>query len=94
MTKPFQPLELVARVKAQLRRYKRYNAGPEHDSEIIVLSGLSLDIKSHTCTLNEHPLSLTPTEFSIRRFYVKIKGGWSVRRNCSARFGKTSIIQK
>ena len=74
MTKPFQPLELVARVKAQLRRYKRYNAGPEHDSEIIVLSGLSLDIKSHTCTLNEHPLSLTPTEFSILQILCQNKG--------------------
>ena len=74
MTKPFQPLELVARVKAQLRRYKRYNAGPEHVSEIIVLSGLSLDIKSHTCTLNEHPLSLTPTEFSILQILCQNKG--------------------
>ena len=74
MTKPFQPLELVARVKAQLRRYKCYNAGPEHDSEIIVLSGLSLDIKSHTCTLNEHPLSLTPTEFSILQILCQNKG--------------------
>ena len=47
ITKPFLPLELVARVKAQLRRYKRLN------------------IKTHECTLNEKPLSLTPTEFSI-----------------------------
>lgn len=66
ITKPFLPLELVARVKAQLRRYKRYN-GPinEDEKDIIIHSGLVLNIKTHECTLNEKPLSLTPTEFSI-----------------------------
>lgn len=66
ITKPFLPLELVARVKAQLRRYKRYNS-PKNDDEkdIIMHSGLVLNIKTHECTLNEKPLSLTPTEFSI-----------------------------
>lgn len=66
ITKPFLPLELVARVKAQLRRYKRYNS-PENEEEkdIIMHSGLVLNIKTHECTLNEKPLSLTPTEFSI-----------------------------
>lgn len=66
ITKPFLPLELVARVKAQPRRYKRYN-GPinEDEKDIIIHSGLVLNIKTHECTLNEKPLSLTPTEFSI-----------------------------
>lgn len=66
ITKPFLPLELVARVKAQLRRYKRYNS-PENEDEkdIIIHSGLVLNIKTHECTLNEKPLSLTPTEFLI-----------------------------
>lgn len=65
MTKPFLPLELVARVKAQLRRYKRYNAGMENDESVISVSGLALNSKTHECTLNERPLNLTPTEFSI-----------------------------
>ena len=66
ITKPFLPLELVARVKAQPRMYKRYN-GPinEDEKDIIIHSGLVLNIKTHECTLNEKPLSLTPTEFSI-----------------------------
>lgn len=66
ITKPFLPLELVARVKAQLRRYKRYNS-PESEEKknVIIHSGLVLNIKTHECTLNEKPLSLTPTEFSI-----------------------------
>ena len=74
ITKPFLPLEMVARVKAQLRRYKRYNAYEEQDNDIIVHSGLVLNIKTHECTLNEKPLSLTPTEFSILRILCQQKG--------------------
>lgn len=74
MTKPFQPLELVARVKAQLRRYKRYNASRDQNSDLIILSGLVLDVKAHRCTLNDKPLSLTPTEFSILQILCQRKG--------------------
>lgn len=74
MTKPFQPLELVARVKAQLRRYKRYNSDLRQNNEIIVHLGLVLDIKAHKCTLDDKPLSLTPTEFSILQILCQNKG--------------------
>lgn len=74
ITKPFLPLELVARVKAQLRRYKRYNAGAEQEEDIIVHAGLVLNIKTHECTLNEKPLALTPTEFSILQILCQQKG--------------------
>ena len=74
MTKPFQPLELVARVKAQLRRYKRYNAGAAGSDDLIVLSGLVLDLKAHTCTLNDRPLALTPTEYSILQILCQNRG--------------------
>lgn len=76
ITKPFLPLEMVARVKAQLRRYKRYNPGVEqHEEEnVIVHSGLVMNIKAHECTLNEKPLSLTPTEFEILKILCQRKG--------------------
>lgn len=74
MTKPFLPLELLARVKAQLRRYKRYNSGNGSEKDMIVHSGLVLNIKSHECTLNEKPLSLTPIEFSILQILFQRKG--------------------
>ena len=74
ITKPFLPLELMARVKAQLRRYKRYNAGKDNEEDIIVHSGLVLNIKTHECTLNERSLSLTPTEFSILKILCRNKG--------------------
>lgn len=73
MTKPFLPLELVARVKAQLRRYKRYNKNSGQD-EIFVHRGLVLNPQTHECTLNEKPLSLTPTEFTILLILCKNKG--------------------
>jgi two-component system, OmpR family, response regulator VanR len=66
ITKPFRPLELVARVKAQLRRFTKYNsAEPNQKEHQIAFSGLVLDMDTHECTLNEKKLSLTPTEFSI-----------------------------
>ncbi len=76
ITKPFRPLEMVARVKAQLRRYKKYN--PAHAEEIpedvLSHSGLIMNIRTHECLLNEHPLILTPTEFSILRILLENKG--------------------
>jgi len=66
ITKPFRPLEMVARVKAQLRRFKKYNSSePVQDENIIEISGLVLDKDDHKCTLNGKQLRLTPTEFSI-----------------------------
>lgn len=74
LTKPFLPLELVARVKAQLRRYTRYNVGTEQNQDIFIHHGLVLNRKTHECTLNEKPLSLTPTEFEILAILCERKG--------------------
>ncbi len=77
ITKPFRPLELVARVKAQLRRYKRYNpasSAPDTENDILSHSGLLLNVRTHECMLNERPLTLTPTEFSILRILLENKG--------------------
>ena len=63
VTKPFNPLELAARVKAQLRRYKSYNSEPS--ASIFEYDGLSINKDNHTCSLFEKEISLTPTEFNI-----------------------------
>lgn len=64
--KPFNPLELVARVKAQMRRYTQYNDGAKNeDDEVIDFGGLVLKKQSHECTFNERQLMLTPIEFDI-----------------------------
>lgn len=75
ITKPFRPLEMVARVKSQLRRYKKYNQMHligEDDS--ITYADLVLNVKKHECTLNDLPISLTPTEFSILQVLLENKG--------------------
>lgn len=76
MTKPFRPLELLARIKAQLRRYKKYNnAYPaEEDGNVISLRGLVLNSLTHECTLDGRPLPLTPTEFTILSVLCRKKG--------------------
>lgn len=74
MTKPFLPLELVARVKAQLRRYKRYNSRQEPEEDVLTVSGLVINCKNHECRLNEKLLNLTPTEFSILSILCRRKG--------------------
>lgn len=75
ITKPFRPLELVARVKAQLRRFTKYNQLNKSQKENqISIGGLVVDKNTHECFLNERPLSLTPTEFSILWVLCENKG--------------------
>lgn len=64
ITKPFNPLEMVARVKAQLRRYTKYNSS-KPDENIIDFAGLVINTDTHECSLYGQNLNLTPTEFSI-----------------------------
>ena len=52
IAKPFNPLELVARVKAQIRRYTKYNDGGRTENDVIDFGGLFLDRNSHECVFN------------------------------------------
>lgn len=65
MTKPFNPLEVVARIKTQLRRSGQYNQGTSGAEDEISVRGLVINKREHKCILNESPLSLTPIEFEI-----------------------------
>ena len=78
MTKPFNPLELMARVKTQLRRYTRYNSAnaalETPEPKEIDIRGLHISKTEHKCTLNGKALSLTPIEFSILWYLCNSKG--------------------
>ncbi len=76
VTKPFRPLELMARVKSQLRRYKRYNpAYPRSQGKETMIHGdLEIDVKAHKCLMGGRAVTLTPTEFSILRILLENKG--------------------
>ena len=65
IAKPFNPLELMARVKAQLRRSTKYNEGNRSQEDIIDFGGLFLNRNTHECIYNERELTLTPIEFDI-----------------------------
>ena len=77
ITKPFNPLEVVARVKTQLRRYKRYNNKNEEEVSLTNeydIKGLVINKDSHRCTLLGKPLILTPLEFSILWYLCDNRG--------------------
>ena len=72
ITKPFNPLELVARVKSQLRRYTKYNKTNEEN--IIYINGLEINKEKHKCLLYDKEIELTPLEFDIL-LYLAISRG-------------------
>ncbi len=74
VTKPFRPLELMTRVKAQLRRYTKYNGGQGEPENVILHSALELNIDTHDCLVNGQSVTLTPTEFTILRILLERKG--------------------
>lgn len=76
VTKPFRPLELIARVKAQLRRYKKYTPISEESktNAILTYDKLQLNTQTYECLLNGENIALTPTEFSILRILLEHKG--------------------
>ena len=73
ITKPFNPLELVARVKSALRRYTIYNNEKE-TKNIIEINGLVIDKEKHKCLLYDKEIDLTPMEFDIL-LYLAINRG-------------------
>ena len=72
MTKPFNPLELLARVKSALRRYTKYNDIKEEN--LIEIEGLVIDEKKHKCLLYEKEIEFTPIEFDILLYLAKRRG--------------------
>ena len=73
ITKPFNPVELQARVKSRLRRYTKLG-GKVIDNDIITIGGISLDDKSKTVTCDGEAVNLTPTEFEILRLFMHNPG--------------------
>lgn len=73
VTKPFNPVELIARVKSQLRRYMNLGGAPAGD-DTITLGGITLNDASKTVTVDGTPTTLTPTEFDILKLLMKNPG--------------------
>jgi len=71
VTKPFNPMELVARVKSQLRRYSKLGSMPETGKNVLVNGGLVLEDDKKQVTLDGEPVKLTPTEYKIVRLFMQ-----------------------
>ena len=73
VTKPFNTVELLARVRSQLRRYLQLGGGAQREGRLAV-GGVRLDDERKEVTLDGEPVSLTPTEFEILRLLMREPG--------------------
>ena len=77
VTKPFTPLELLARVNSQLRRYTKFlNKGgtQQTDERVYVIGGLELNEDTVTVSVDGNPVKMTPMEFKILALLMKNPG--------------------
>ena len=75
VTKPFNPLELVARVKSQLRRYTQLGSTVNHENQAVYeVGGLSINDELKKVTVDGEPVKLTPIEYNILLLLMKNQG--------------------
>ena len=74
VTKPFVPVEVLARVRSNLRRYDRLGAKPAETSGTITIGGLVLDDRSKTVTVDGEEAGLTPIEYDILKLLMEHPG--------------------
>ena len=74
ITKPFVPVEVLARVRSQLRRYARLGSRPAEDTHILTIGGIQLDDRTKTVTVEGEQVALTPTEYAILRLLMSNPG--------------------
>ncbi|WP_455078638.1 response regulator transcription factor [Peptostreptococcus stomatis] len=80
VNKPFKPLELLARVNSQLRRYTKYmnisddEDGEKEDEGLYIIGGLELNENKRTVSVDDKPVKITPIEFKILNLLMKNPG--------------------
>jgi len=74
ITKPFHPLELVARIKAQMRRYTEFNPNQNMQNKEIIIKDLVINVDEHTVEKDDNIISLTPKEFGILLLLAQNRG--------------------
>ena len=90
ITKPFNPLEMTARVKAQLRQYMRYSQ-PHNERSEYDIRGMTISKNSHKCILYGKEIQLTPTEFSILWYLSENQGRLFQRKSYLKPYGEKNI---
>ncbi|AVK97200.1 response regulator transcription factor [Lysinibacillus sphaericus] len=74
LSKPFNPLELIARVKSQLRRYKKYNTETTFVKSVIEIGNLTINTDTRQIWVQQQEIRLTPKEFDILELLARNKG--------------------
>ena len=74
ITKPFVPVEVLARVRSQLRRYSRLGSRLEQQPGTLTIGGITLDDRTKSVIVDGEPVSLTPTEYSILHLLMSNPG--------------------
>ena len=74
ITKPFVPVEVLARVRSQLRRYATLGSRPAENTAGVTIGGITLDDRTKTVTVEGESVSLTPTEYAILHLLMKNPG--------------------
>lgn len=75
ITKPFNPVEMLARVRSQIRRYTKLGGNvTENNTDVLTVGGVSLNDASKTVTVDGDAVNLTPTEYEILKLLMKNKG--------------------
>ncbi|WP_051932729.1 response regulator transcription factor [Carnobacterium inhibens] len=74
ISKPFNPIDLVARVKANIRRYKNYSISQSETTSKILLNEITVDLSSHVVCKNNDVINLTKTEFYILKLLIENRG--------------------
>ena len=73
ITKPFDPMEVIARVKSQLRRYTTLG-GQARENDLLTVGGISMDDAAKQVTVDGEPVSLTPIEYNILKLLLSRPG--------------------
>ena len=74
ITKPFVPVEVLARIRSQLRRYAQLGSFPAATERNLTIGSISLDDRTKSVTVDGEPVSLTPTEFAILKILCQNRG--------------------
>ena len=85
ITKPFRPVELLARVKAQIRRYTMLGSGTVSESSVLRINGIEINDGSKEVTVEGEKVNLTPTEYAMLKLFME---------NPGKVFSPTEIYQK
>lgn len=74
ITKPFNPVEMLARVRSQIRRYTKLGGTKVADESVLTIGGITLDDSSKVVTVDGDTVALTPTEYAILKLLMENRG--------------------